>query len=74
MPEATAAEARVRAAFRDQAEWCAKLGSPFTALVCATLAAHLDRSTAVGRRVLDWPGERPDARQTRRRAPAAPRP
>jgi hypothetical protein len=61
MPEAAAAEARVRAAFRDQAAWCAKLGSPFTALVCATLAAHLDRSTAVGRRVLDWSGARPDA-------------
>lgn len=58
---AEAREARVRAAFRDQAEWCAKLGSPLTARVCATLADSLDRTTRTGRRVLDWPGERPDA-------------
>lgn len=56
-----AREARVRAAFRDQAEWCRKLGSPLTALVSDSLADLLDRSTATGRRVLDWPGERPDA-------------
>lgn len=54
-------ETRVRAAFRDQAMWCRKLGSPLTARVCDTLADTLDRTTAVGRRVLDWPGERPDA-------------
>jgi hypothetical protein len=54
-------EIRVRAAFREQAEWCRKLGSPLTALVCDTLADTLDRGTAVGRRVLDWPGERPDS-------------
>jgi hypothetical protein len=64
MPSETpspAAETRVRAAFRDQAEWCRKLGSPLTALVVATLAERLDRSTATGRAVLDWPGARPDA-------------
>lgn len=58
---AEAREARVRDAFRDQAAWCRKLGSAFTALVCDTLAETLDRSTAVGRRVLDWPGDRPDS-------------
>jgi hypothetical protein len=48
---------RVRRAFADQAEWCTKLGSPFTALICATLADRLDDSTAVGRRVLRWQGD-----------------
>ena len=43
-------------AFRQQAGWCRQLGSPLTALLMEVLAARLDRSTAVGRRVLDWPG------------------
>lgn len=54
-------EAAVRAAFADQARWCEGLGSPFTALLCRLFAARLDRSTEIGRRVLDWPG-RPDSR------------
>jgi hypothetical protein len=53
-------EAAVRAAFASQAEWAERLGSPFTALLCATLASRLDRETQIGRRVLDWPG-RPEA-------------
>lgn len=53
-------EALVREAFAKQSAWCAKLGSPFTALLMAGLARHLDRSTAAGRRVLDWRGP-PDA-------------
>lgn len=53
-------EAAVRAAFTAQAGWCETLGSPFTSRLCATLAERLDRATAVGRRVLDWPGL-PDA-------------
>lgn len=53
-------EAAVRAAFAAQAGWAARLGSPFTSLLCATLGPRLDRSGAVGRRLLDWPG-RPDA-------------
>ncbi|MFL6601646.1 MAG: DUF2332 domain-containing protein [Steroidobacteraceae bacterium] len=48
---------RVRAAFKEQEGWCAKLGSPFTALLCSTLAERLDASTLIGRRVLSWPGD-----------------
>ncbi|HVJ51484.1 MAG TPA: DUF2332 family protein [Aliidongia sp.] len=49
---------RVRLCFEQQAQWCTQLGSPFTALLCGMLAQHLDRSSAVSRRVLDWPAER----------------
>ncbi|MEA3043064.1 MAG: hypothetical protein QOH47_902 [Sphingomonadales bacterium] len=52
-----ASEAAVRTSFEIQADWCARLGSPFTALLCTALAATLDRSGAVGARVLDWPGD-----------------
>lgn len=54
---ATEREAAVRAAFADQARWCTELGSPFTAHLCSLVAERLDRSTELGRRVLDWPGE-----------------
>lgn len=54
-------EARVRAAFRAQAEWCRLLGSPFTSLLCALAAERLDRSTPVGEAILSWPGD-PDAK------------
>ncbi len=57
----TPAETAVREAFAAQAEACAERGSPFTGLLCDVLGRSLDRSTEVGRRVLDWPG-RPDAR------------
>lgn len=50
-------EATVRASFAEQARWCARLGSPFTALLCGLLGERLDRGTAVGARVLDWPGD-----------------
>ncbi len=50
-------ESRVRQAFRTQAEWCETLGSPFTARLCHVLAERLDRSSAVGRAVLDWPND-----------------
>jgi hypothetical protein len=53
-------ESEVRAAFARQAEWCAKLGSPFTSRLCEVLGQRLDRDTDLGRRVLDWPGK-PDA-------------
>lgn len=55
-PDDTAA-ARVREAFVDQAGWCERLGSPFTARLMLALAATLDGTTAVGRRILAWPGE-----------------
>ena len=55
------AESAVRAAFTSQAAACAERGSPFTGRLCEALGRGLDRSTEVGRRVLDWSG-RPDAR------------
>ncbi len=53
-------EALVRDAFAKQAEWCANLGSPFTARLMEGFGQHLDRSTDAGRTVLDWKGP-PDA-------------
>jgi hypothetical protein len=50
-------EAAVRAAFATQAGWCDKAGAPFTALLCRLLGERIDRTTALGRRVLDWPGD-----------------
>ncbi|UVO55382.1 DUF2332 domain-containing protein [Sphingomonas sp. SUN039] len=41
-----------------QAEFCEQGGAPVTARVCRALAAGLDRTTATGRRVHDWPGNR----------------
>jgi hypothetical protein len=45
-----------RTAFARQAEWAVKLDSPFMARLCGLLAERIDRTTEVGRRVLDWPG------------------
>ncbi|MDB5513144.1 MAG: hypothetical protein JWR08_2627 [Enterovirga sp.] len=50
------AERLVRAAFADQAGWGSKLGSPFTSRIAEAIGSRIDRGTAVGRRVLDWPG------------------
>jgi hypothetical protein len=50
------AEAAARDNFTGQAEACRSLGSPFTASFCELMAARLDRDSAFGRRVLDWPG------------------
>jgi len=50
-------EAKVRASFAEQAHWCGRLGSPFTARLCEALAAALDPGTAVGARALAWPGD-----------------
>ncbi len=52
-----AGEAEIRASFAEQAGYCTQLGAPFTALLCATLGERLDRSNAVGRRVLSWDGD-----------------
>src|SRR5687768_6071299 len=49
--------ATVREGFREQARWCARLGSPFTARLCATLAETLDPGTPIGARVLSWAGD-----------------
>ncbi len=53
-------ENAIKAAFRQQSEWCAKLGSPFTCLLMSVLADHLDDSTQTGRTILTW-GDRADA-------------
>ncbi|MEM8793086.1 MAG: DUF2332 family protein [Pseudomonadota bacterium] len=53
-------EDAVRASFAQQAIWCAQLGSPFTARLLEGIGRAIDRKTATGRRVLDWPGV-PDA-------------
>lgn len=50
-------ETRVRESFAEQAQWCDRLGSPFTASLCRVLARTLDRETPAGRRALDWPGD-----------------
>jgi hypothetical protein len=52
----SATEAPARAAFERQAHWAGKLDSPFMVRLCTLLGERLDRSTEVGRRVLDWPG------------------
>ena len=46
-----------REAFLSQAEHCAVLGSPFLAQLMRLLAERLDGSTAVGKRLLAWPGD-----------------
>jgi len=53
-------EILVRQAFADQAIWCLKLGSPFTASLVKGLGQDLDRSSKTGKTILDWPGP-PDA-------------
>lgn len=50
-------EATNRAAFEVQAGYCAAMAAPITARVCTALGEALDRTTATGRRVIDWPGE-----------------
>ena len=42
--------------FLQQAEWCERLGSPFTAFACRVLHERLDESSSFGSRVLNWPG------------------
>lgn len=53
---------RIVAQILSQAANSTALGSPFTGAVCQVLAEHLDRSSAFGRRILDWPNDpHPDA-------------
>ncbi|MGH8317060.1 MAG: DUF2332 domain-containing protein [Steroidobacteraceae bacterium] len=47
----------VRSAFRSQAEYCRRLGSPFNACLCEVLATDLDGSSAGGRAILGWTGD-----------------
>ncbi len=50
-------EAAAREAFAQQATWCARLGSPFTASLMQAIGPALDRSTLTGRTILDWHGQ-----------------
>lgn len=50
-------EATIRAAFTFQADWARRIAAPFTARLCAALGDVVDRSTMVGVRILDWPGD-----------------
>ncbi|MBS0505004.1 MAG: DUF2332 family protein [Proteobacteria bacterium] len=50
-------EDAVREAFRNQALFCERSGTPLTAAVVRGIEVALDRSTATGRRILDWPGD-----------------
>jgi len=52
-----ASEENNRGAFRIQEYYCAKMGAPIYAAICAALARGLTRDTRTGARVLDWPGE-----------------
>jgi len=49
-------EPHVRAAFVKQAAICTAAGAPFTGRLCGLIGERLDRSSAIGRRILDWPG------------------
>jgi hypothetical protein len=57
MKEDSRAFEAVRAAFTSQAEYCRRLGSPFTACICDALAAGLGTSSAAGRAILGWKGD-----------------
>lgn len=50
-------DAQVLASFATQVTACESLGSPFTARVVAACQANLNRTTDVGRKILDWPGD-----------------
>ena len=52
-----AGEANNREAFRIQDFYCAKMGAPIYARLCAAIAERADARQPDGARVLDWPGE-----------------
>lgn len=56
--------------FRQQAGWCERLGSPFTARLCRLLHDGLDEHSVFGERLLNWPGP-PEADAIALRACAA---
>ncbi|RRH76384.1 DUF2332 domain-containing protein [Falsigemmobacter faecalis] len=47
----------VRASFLAQGDHCSGLGSEQTARYCRHFARHLNEDSAVGRRILSWPGD-----------------
>jgi hypothetical protein len=50
-------ETTIRGAFLIQKHYCDLNGAPIYRRMCAAVAAGLTRDTAVGQRILDWPGE-----------------
>ena len=48
---------KLRRAFRDQADACGNLGSPFMARLCTLVADHLEPNCALTQRMFDWPGD-----------------
>lgn len=52
-----ATESDNREAFRIQEHYCSRNAAPVYARICAAIADGLTRDSAVGRRILDWPGE-----------------
>ena len=46
-----------RGAFLIQQHYCAANGAPIYARMCGAVAAAVTRSTTIGARILDWPGE-----------------
>ncbi|OYY65299.1 DUF2332 domain-containing protein [Sphingomonas sp. 28-62-11] len=50
-------EATNRDAFKVQAEYSAAMDAPIVTRVCLSLGRVIDRTTATGRAVLDWPGD-----------------
>lgn len=46
----------IRQSFHRQAKGCTDLGSPFTARLCTLAAERLTEENAVGRMILNWPG------------------
>ncbi|MDQ2878371.1 MAG: DUF2332 family protein, partial [Pseudomonadota bacterium] len=52
-----ASEENNRGAFLIQRHYCDTNAAPIYARMCGSIAARLTRDTAVGARILDWPGE-----------------
>lgn len=50
-----ALKGKIALSFRQQAAYCQRLGSPFTAHLCRRLAVNLDDTTVLGRAVMAWP-------------------
>ena len=50
-------EANVRGAFRIQEHYCRAMDAPIYARLCTAIADALTRDSAIGARLLDWPGE-----------------
>jgi hypothetical protein len=58
MPDAD----RILSSFREQANSCRRLGSPFNGVVCDLLPEILDQASRFGQRILSWRGDPgPDA-------------